>query len=86
MSVLWVRVLAALGASLVVLMSIHAVATLTLLGWVYPLLCAYMTFAWWKVRHTSADAARGIDGLFLAGLFFVARVAEPAFIWLDSLF
>jgi hypothetical protein len=85
-STFWVRVLVGLGVSLVAVMLIHAAATMTLLGWVYPLFCVYMIHVWWTLRRTSEEAARGADGLYLGGLFFVARVAEPSFVWFESLF
>jgi hypothetical protein len=86
MSTFWVRVTAGLGAVGVAVMGIHAVATLSPFGLVYPVLCACMIYTWLELRRRSEEAARGADPLYLMALFFVGRVAEPAFDWLDSWF
>lgn len=86
MSPFWVRVTAGLGAVGVAAMGIHAVATLSLFGLVYPVLCGTMIFTWLGLRRRSEESARGADPMYIMALFFVGRVAEPAFTWFDSLF
>jgi hypothetical protein len=67
-------------------MAIHAVATLTLFGWVYPLLGGTLIYVWLNHRrHIGESARRGADLMFLGALFFVGRVASPALAWLENL-
>jgi hypothetical protein len=85
MSKFWLVVNLVLAIPLIAVMLLQAVATLSLYALLYAGLGATMTFTWWQLHRRGPEAAAASDVLFFMSLFFVFRVATPAFDWLATL-
>lgn len=80
----WLAINLGLAIPLIAVMLLQGVATLSLYAFLYAGLGAAMTFTWCQVRRRGAEAAAASDVLFFMSLFFMFRVAMPAFDWLAT--